>query len=441
MTDAEGNPLYAVLRKDGDYETNDAGTYNIYPLYTALASMSGDVLDQVNLGGVDYYIIDAALSGGVLPVGTFSWDLNGLDYGWDGMNGNRKPSVTLNYQWGYSATQSQVIELDIPSKLVEYGYDDDDNPTLTVNGAKIAYYSWGEFKAKVGSLEGIEAYFKDTATTVSGAYVGGNVFESELSVVDWNVTALVKAAKSRAGSALSVNVTMYVGGAWNVWMEFQETDLLAEDWEFVRGFGGDFVVEIDGEWVSVTPDDIMDAESLVTKGTFTNNRGFVLNVAQPVTVTVTIGEQGDFEWTTPAAPGGDEVTPDTPDTYSFSDGSATALNGGVQTYEITTAAQLYGAMPESGSVVHPDGTTKRAAFDWNGFAYDTDSALNVARLSVTSGGDRIDTDVVVTLASHTGHRCRAQTPRHVHRPARLRHSRRLHRRHRASRAALRQGGQ
>ena len=399
MTDAEGNALYAVLRKsDGTYETNGAGTYNIYPLYTALASMSGDVPEQVNLGGVDYYVIDAAK--GELPKGTFSWDLNGLDYGWDGMNGNRKPSVTLNYQWGYSATQSQVIELNIPSRLVEYGYDDDDNPTLTVNGAQIAYDSWGDFKTAVGSLEGIEAYFKDNPTTVSGTYVGGNVFESELSVVDWDVTALVKAAKSRAGRELSVDVTMYVGGAWNVWMEFQETDLLAEDWEFVRGFGGDFVVKIGDEWVSVTPDDIMDAESLVTKGTFTNNRGFVLNVAQPVTVTVTIGEQGDFEWTAPAAPGGDEVTPDTPDTYSFSDGSATALQGGVQTYQITTAAQLYGAMPESGSVVHPDGTTKRAAFDWNGFAYDTDSALNVARLSVTSGGDRIDTDVVVTLADN-----------------------------------------
>ena len=398
MMDAEGNPLYAVLRKDGDYEKNAAGTYNIYPLYTALASMSGDVLEQVNLGGTDYYVIDAALSGGVLPVGTFSWDLNGLDYGWDGMNGNRKPSVTLNYQWGYSATQSQVIELNVPSRLVEYGYDDDDEPTLTVDGAKIAYVSWDEFEAAVGSLEGIEVYFSNTSSTVSGTYVGGETFPG-LSVVDWDVTALVKAAKSRAGSALSVDVTMYVGGAWNVWMEFQETDLVAEDWEFVRGFGDDFVVEINGEWVSVTPDDIMDAANGLT-GPFTNNRGFVLNVAQPVTVTVTIGEQGDFEWSAPTVPGGDDVTPDTPDTYSFSDGSATALQGGVQTYEITTAAQLYGAMPESGSVVHPDGTTKRAAFDWNGFAYDTDSALNVARLSVTSGGDRSDTDVVVTLADN-----------------------------------------
>ena len=200
MTDAEGNPLYAVLRnKDGTYETNNAGTYNTYPLYTALASMSGDVLEQVNLGGVDYYIIDAALSGGVLPVGTFSWDLNGLDYGWDGMNGNRKPSVTINYQWGYSATQSQVIELNVPSKLVEYGYDDDDNPTLNFSGAKIAYDNWGEFADKVGSLEGIEDYFKTTATTVSGTYVGSEEVFDELSVVDWDVTALVKAAKSRAG--------------------------------------------------------------------------------------------------------------------------------------------------------------------------------------------------------------------------------------------------
>ena len=402
LTDAEGNGLTAVLRKsDGSYETNDAGTYNIYPLYTALAvdSDGNGVLDQVNLGGVDYYIIDAALSGGVLPVGTFSWDLNGLDYGWDGMNGDRKPSVTINYQWGFSATQSEEVTLDIKSKRIEDGTVDGAS-TLTFNDGRTTRFSdWTTFVQLVGSdgsqekiVSAIEAYFEGISK-VSGTYVGGDAF-SDLTIADWDLTSLTDVVASRAGRELSVNVTMYVGGAWNVWREFGYTDI-GSQLEYVRGFGDSYLLSVDGKWVYPTIEQAY--ERLGANNV--NNRGMITGVAQPVTVTVTIGEQGDFEWS-PTVSGGDDVTPDTPDTYSFSDGSATVLNGGVQTYEITTAAQLYGAMPESGSVVHSDGTTKRAAFDWNGFAYDTDSALNVARLSVTSGGDRIDTDVVVTLADN-----------------------------------------
>ena len=401
--DAEGNGLTAVLRKsDGSYETNDAGTYNIYPLYTALAvdSDGNGVLDQVNLGGVDYYIIDAALSGGVLPVGTFSWDLNGLDYGWDGMNGNRKPSVTINYQWGFSATQSEEVTLDIKSKRIEDGTVDGAS-TLTFNDGRTTRFSdWTTFVQLVGSdgsqekiVSAIEAYFEGISK-VSGTYVGGDAF-SDLTIADWDLTSLTDVVASRAGRELSVNVTMYVGGAWNVWREFGYTDI-GSQLEYVRGFGDSYLLSVDGKWVYPTIEQAY--ERLGANNV--NNRGMITGVAQPVTVTVTIGEQGDFEWSAPTVTGGDDVTPDTPDTYSFSDGSATALQGGVQTYQITTAEQLYGAMPESGSVVHPDGTTKRAAFDWNGFAYDTDSALNVARLSVTSGGDRIDTDVVVTLADN-----------------------------------------
>ena len=407
MTDAEGNGLTAVLRKsDGTYETNDAGTYNIYPLYTALAVYKADgELEQVDLGGVDYYVIDTALSGGVLPVGTFSWDLNGLDYGWDGTHGGEDVTVTLNYQWGYSATQSEEVTLDIKSRLIEDGTVDGAS-TLTFNDGRTTRFSdWTTFVQLVGSdgsqeniVNAIKAYFEDISK-VSGDYVGGDAF-SDLTIAGWDLTALTDVVASRAGRELSVNVTMYVGGAWNVWREFGYTDIGSE-LEYVRGFGDEYLIQVtgaDGSTAWVYPSIEQAYERLGANNV--NNRGMITGVAQPVTVTVTIGEQGDFEWTAPAAPGGDEVTPDTPDTYSFSDGSATALQGGVQTYQITTAEQLYGAMPESGSVVHPDGTTKRAAFDWNGFAYDTDSALNVARLSVTSGGDRIDTDVVVTLADN-----------------------------------------
>ena len=278
--------------------------------------------------------------------------------------------------------------------------------TLTFNGddrTTTRFSDWTTFVQMIGSdgsqeniVNAIETYFEGIST-VSGIYVDGDAF-SGLTIAGWDLTALTDVVARRGGRALSVNVTMYVGGAWNVWREFGYTDIGSE-LEYVRGFGDEYLIQVtgaDGSTAWVYPS--IEQAYVRLGANNVNNRGMITGVAQPVTVTVTIGEQGDFEWT--AASGGDDVTPDTPDTYSFSDGSATALQGGVQTYQITTAAQLYGAMPESGSVVHPDGTTKRAAFDWNGFAYDTDSALNVARLSVTSGGDRIDTDVVVTLADN-----------------------------------------
>ena len=277
---------------------------------------------------------------------------------------------------------------------------------MTFTGGEPRFENWSDLVTKVGtfggneSLEGtlgaLAAYFEGLGT-ISGTFVGGTTF-SGLNVAGWDLTALKEALTRRAGRATSVDVTMYVvradGTGWNVWREFGYTDIGSE-LEYVRGFSDSYLLFIDGKWVYPSIEQAHDA--LVDP---VNERGMIAGAAQPVTVTVTIGEQGDFEWSAPTVPGGDDVTPDTPDTYSFSDGSATALNGGVQTYQITTAEQLYGAMPESGSVVHPDGTTKRAAFDWNGFAYDTGSAFNVARLSVTSGGDRIDTDVVVTLADN-----------------------------------------
>ena len=435
-TDEEGNPLTAVLRQgnkvymletttttnadgnvtgvtavygfydigvqdstttdDNNVTTTVTYTVALYPAYTAYTKGN---MATVTVRGTSYIVlrddtgdIDDPLD---LPKGTFSWDLNGLDYGWDGTHGGEDVTVTINYQWGFSATQSQEITLSIPSKLI------DGNAVTFANGEP-KFGSWSDLVTTVrsdGSLEGtlgaLAAYFKDLGD-ISGTYVDGNPFSSStdgISVAGWDLTALEEALTRRAGRATSVDVTMYVTG-FSVWREFGHTDI-GNELEFVRGFGDDFFIQVDGVW------DIPDAEqafALLVNNI--NNRGMLRDVAQPVTVTVTIGEEGDFDWASPAAPGGDGGEETAPDTYSFSDGSATALNGGVQTYEITTAAQLYGAMPESGSVVHSDGTTKRAAFDWNGFAYDTERSYNVARLSVTSGGDRIDTDVVVTLADN-----------------------------------------
>ena len=395
-TDSDGNTI------------SDVYTMALFPAYTAYTKVERNV----TVRGTTYPVLmkgpEAYLALNEVPTGTFSWDLNGLDYGWDGTNGGEDVTVTINYQWGYSATQSEEVTLDIKSRLIEDGTVDGAS-TLTFNGddrTTTRFSDWTTFVQMIGSdgsqeniVNAIETYFEGIST-VSGTYVGGDAF-SDFTIAGWDLTALTDVVARRGGRALSVDVTMYVvradGTGWNVWREFGYTDIGSE-LEYVRGFGDEYLIQVTGAdgtaWVY--PSIEQAYERLGADNV--NNRGMITGVAQPVTVTVTIGEQGDFEWNTPAAPGGDDVT--TPDTYSFSDGSATALNGGVQTYEITTAAQLYGSMPESGSVVHSDGTTKRAAFDWNGFAYDTDSALNVARLSVTSGGDRIDTDVVVTLADN-----------------------------------------
>ena len=366
--DAEGNPLTAVLRTGaGQYQQTD-GVYNIYPLYTALAvdedAQAG--YDKVMLDdGVEYYIIDTSNSGGVLPVGTFSWDLNGLDYGWDGTDGGKTVTVGISYQWGFSATQTHDVTLSISSALidsVESGY------TYTGrNGLESAYGSWSDFAAALGLTDktlaeartAIVEYFNDLGIT-DGNFVTADgspsAIDSRYTVVGWDLTELLNAMARRPGRNVTVDITMYVGG-FNVWKELQETDLgVGGAWEYVRGFADDFLINVEGAWVMNPSADQVEKVYNNVGG----NMGFVA-AAQPVTVTISIGEEGGFEWATPAAP----APAPTPDTYVFSDGSSATQQDGVMTYTITTAAQLYGAMPESGSVVQPDGTAMKAKFDWN----------------------------------------------------------------------------
>ena len=400
--DAEGNPLTAVLRTGaGQYQQTD-GVYNIYPLYTALAvdddAQAG--YDKVILDdGVEYYIIDATNSGGVLPVGTFSWDLNGLDYGWDGMDGDKTVTVGISYQWGFSATQTHDVTLSISSALidsVESGY------TYTDTKFKTAYGSWSDFAAALGRTDmtlaeahtAIKGYFSDLGIT-GGNFVTADgspsAIDSRYTVVGWDLTELLNAMARRPGRNVTVDITMYVGG-FNVWKELQETDLgVGGAWEYVRGFADDFLINVEGAWVMNPSADQVEKVYNNVGG----NMGFVA-AAQPVTVTISIGEEGGFEWATPAAP----APAPTPDTYVFSDGSSATQQDGVMTYTITTAAQLYGAMPESGSVVQPDGTAMKAKFDWNGFVYDTTRTSDVAHLTVSASGATVDTDVLVTLADN-----------------------------------------
>ena len=238
----------------------------------------------------------------------------------------------------------------------------------------------------------IVEYFKDL-NIEGGNFVNGDTIDSRYTVEEWDLTELLNAVSRRPGRAVTVDITMYVGG-FNVWKELQETDLgsvTGSAWEYVRGFADDFLIYVDGAWVmNPSADQVQKVYNNVG-----GNMGFVA-AAQPVTVTISIGEEGGFEWATHAAP----APAPTPDTYVFSDGSSATQQDGVMTYTITTAAQLYGAMPESGSVVQPDGTATKAKFDWNGFVYDTTRTSDVAHLTVSASGETVDTDVLVTLADN-----------------------------------------
>ena len=151
----------------------------------------------------------------------------------------------------------------------------------------------------------------------------------------------------------------------------------------------DVAIEYDGTWVIAST---AEHHAQIIADLADDNAA---SVAQPVTVTVTIGAEPDFVWKT------DDTEAASANSYRFSDGTVIDTDGGVQRYEITTAAQLYGSMPESGVVVDgATGRTKAARFDWNGFVYDTDLDYDVARLSVETGGVRSDSEVIVTLADN-----------------------------------------
>ena len=126
-----------------------------------------------------------------------------------------------------------------------------------------------------------------------------------------------------------------------------------------------------------------------------------------MTVSFTVGAEENFVWSTsPVTPEPDvPVTPDEPvtaDTFAFSDGTSTHIApDGAQAYEITTAEQLFGAMPTSGVVVDGStGKTRAATFDWNGFRFDTARDSASALLTVNSRGKYDTAQVTVTLADN-----------------------------------------
>ena len=419
--DDAGNAQYAVLRSGSNYQfkvtdangnvtysyhalgtsSTETTTYELalYPAYVAYTQEGNTVMSEE----VTYYVIDSA-SVNNMPVGTIAWDLSEFYYGWDGGN------VTLGftYQWGYSAEQTASVSVPVTGVLIE---DDDSlifrGDTATVYGSEggFTFSDWDALQDAAGALgDDWAAQLKAYITgfnTLSGTYIAasgyGNSFQKTIA---WDLSA-IDSLNVTPGSAFTVQVTMFVGtgvDGYNIWRQYNG-DALS------YGMMGDVAVYDDeaGAWriaTGVADHDIIRQQL--------ESQGYAV-VAQPVTVTITVGAQEGFVPSGSTGGGtdegggqGGEITTESVDTFAFSDGSSTSVTAdGVQTYEITSSAQLYGMMPESGVIVDGGtGRTRKAAFDWNGFAYDTSASVNVAMLTVTSGSTREETDVIVTLADN-----------------------------------------
>lgn len=399
VTDANGNVTYSY--HELGTSSTETTTYELalYPAYVAYTQEGNTVMS----GETTYYVIDSA-SVNNMPVGTIAWDLSEFYYGWDGGN------VTLGftYQWGYSAEQTASVSVPVTGVLIE---DDDSltfrGDTATVYGSEggFTFSDWDALQDAAGALgDDWAAQLKAYITgfnTLSGTYIVasgyGNSFQKAIA---WDLSA-IDSLNVTPGSAFTVQVTMFVGtggDGYNIWRQYNG-DALS------YGMMGDVAVY----------DDEAKAWRIATSNTDHNiirqqleSQGYAV-VAQPVTVTITVGAQEGFVPSGSTGGGtdeggeqGGEITTESVDTFAFSDGSSTSVTAdGVQTYEITSSAQLYGMMPESGVIVDGDtGRTRKAAFDWNGFAYDTSASVNVALLTATSGGTRIETDVIVTLADN-----------------------------------------
>lgn len=400
VTDANGNVTYsyhALGTSSTETETYELALYPAYVAYT----QEGNTVPS---GETTYYVIDSA-SVNNMPVGTIAWDLSEFYYGWDGGN------VTLGftYQWGYSAEQTASVSVPVTGVLIE---DDDSlifrGDTATVYGSEggFTFSDWDALQDAAGALGDdwaaqLKAYIKGF-NTLSGTYIAasgyGNSFQKTIA---WDLSA-IDSLNVTPGSAFTVQVTMFVGtgggDGYNIWRQYNG-DALS------YGMMGDVAVYDDaaGAWRIATG--VADHNIIRQQ---LESQGYAV-VAQPVTVTITVGAQEGFVPSGSTGGGtdeggeqGGEVTTESVDTFAFSDGSSTSVTAdGVQTYEITSSAQLYGMMPESGFIVDGDtGRTRKAAFDWNGFAYDTSASVNVALLTATSGSTREETDVIVTLADN-----------------------------------------
>lgn len=433
--DEAGNAQYAVLRNAGGnvymkHETFDANgastgvtygfysadsvstatdvyTVQVYPAYVAYTDGT-----TVSVGETTYYVLrnngTDITKPDTLPVGTFSWDE--FSYGWDGGAAEDdaaevKHTVGLSYQWGFAETQRTSTTVYVVNNEVTVDGDTtyaNNTGSTTTQADAFNFSNWSNLKEKLsGHMGAVESWQQALNAYLDATLLKVFSNNNEIEIQGFNTSALDGVT---VGSEVNVAITMYVG-EYYIWRQYNGTTP-------ANGMLGDLgIIMIDGKWDTLTSSNYASEHEKISNEIATN--GYAA-VAQPVYVTFTIGAEEGFAFEDAVQGGGTgggtdeggeqggEVTTESVDTFAFSDGSSTSVTAdGVQTYEITSSAQLYGMMPESGVIVDGDtGRTRKAAFDWNGFAYDTSASVNVAMLTVTSGSTREETDVIVTLADN-----------------------------------------
>lgn len=355
-------------------------TLQLYPAYAGRVEYEADgspVTVSSADGSAEYCVIDAlystasVASASFLPVGTIAWDLGNVTYDWDG----GKVEIGFTYQWGYAEAAYQTVEIDVESAEIEPVQLGEVSISTTSEGVYVLETDWGTYEGLINSI---------------GAPLTGSEGSHTVQYVDSSK------APEEVGDGFTADIVFYVG-AFRILRNYSYDDT-AKTYSLESGFMGNVAVHraADDKWLYDHSNEMHAAiaEQIAKNGYAT--------VAQPVTIrfVVTPDVIDNQSGGTPEVPaGGDNVAPASAKSLMFSDGTKAVENDGELTYEISTAAQLYGAMPTVGTVVSASGKKSNATFDWNGFVYDGDSSANTAVVTVQSAAGRSVEDVSVTVES------------------------------------------
>ena len=353
-------------------------TLQLYPAYAGRVEYKADgspVTVSSADGSAEYCVIKASnstisVATSFLPVGTIAWDLGNVTYDWDGGT----VEIGFTYQWGYAEAAYQTVEIDVESAEIEPVQLGNVSISTTPEGVYVLETDWSTYSGLINNI---------------GATLTGSAGSHTVHAVDSSK------APEEVGDGFTADIVFYVG-KFGILRNYSYDDT-AKTYSLESGFMGNVAVQAaDDKWLYDNSKDMHAAiaEQIAKNGYAT--------VAQPVTIrfVVTPDVTDNQSGGTPEVPaGGDNVAPASAKSLMFSDGTKAVENDGELTYEISTAAQLYGAMPTVGTVVSASGKKSNATFDWNGFVYDGDSSANTAVVTVQSAEGRSVEDVSVTVES------------------------------------------
>lgn len=356
-------------------------TLQLYPAYAGHVEKADGSPVTVSSadGSTKYCVIKASdptasdVSASFLPVGTIAWDLSNTTYDWDG----GMVEIGFTYQWGYAEAVYKTVKVQVAgAKVIPTNLN---NVGINYNAEENAYIYDIDYSAYVSLMDDIETN------------IDGLLLNNSLAIKDVDKSAVPE----EVDDGFTADIVFYVG-EFGILRNYSYDDT-AKTYSLEGGFMGNVAVQAaNGEWLYDNSKDMHAAiaEQIAEKGYAT--------VAQPVTIrfVVTPDVTDNQSGGTPEVPaGGDNVAPASAKSLMFSDGTKAVENDGELTYEISTAAQLYGAMPTVGTVVSASGKKSNATFDWNGFVYDGDSSANTAVVTVQSAAGRSVEDVSVTVES------------------------------------------